>query len=217
MKDLEYKTLVFDCDGVILNSNKIKTEAFHEICSRFGKAAADKIVEYHVNNGGISRYEKFKWLLQELFGRVDLNILNDLLLDYGSEVRSQLLTCEMASGLHLLRENSSASWAVVSGGDQEELRWVFKERNISHFFDAGIFGSPDQKDTILLREISSKNFKMPSLFIGDSRYDHIVSTNAGLDFVFLSDWTEFNGWEKYSSENNINFYKNLNDLRMSVQ
>ena len=26
-----YKSLIFDCDGVILNSNKIKTEAFRKI------------------------------------------------------------------------------------------------------------------------------------------------------------------------------------------
>ena len=32
----QYKYLIFDCDGVILNSNNIKTEAFGEVVAYFG-------------------------------------------------------------------------------------------------------------------------------------------------------------------------------------
>ena len=28
---LQYQTLIFDCDGVVLNSNKIKTQAFYDV------------------------------------------------------------------------------------------------------------------------------------------------------------------------------------------
>ena len=31
------KIYFFDCDGVILNSNKIKTEAFKEVVSNYGE------------------------------------------------------------------------------------------------------------------------------------------------------------------------------------
>jgi len=56
-----YKTLVFDCDGVVLNSNKIKTQAFYEATKQFGHESAQALVDYHVANGGISRYAKFEW------------------------------------------------------------------------------------------------------------------------------------------------------------
>ena len=56
-----YKSFIFDCDGVILNSNKIKSNAFYEVASKYGKKEAKKLVNYHINNGGISRYKKFEY------------------------------------------------------------------------------------------------------------------------------------------------------------
>jgi beta-phosphoglucomutase-like phosphatase (HAD superfamily) len=45
-----YKTLVFDCDGVILNSNRIKTEAFGQVAMQFGADAAKELVRFHVQH-----------------------------------------------------------------------------------------------------------------------------------------------------------------------
>ena len=62
LKNLKsYKNLIFDCDGIILNSNKIKTEAFKEVVYHYGKEAAEELVQFHIMNGGISRYEKFNY------------------------------------------------------------------------------------------------------------------------------------------------------------
>jgi hypothetical protein len=41
-------TLVFDCDGVVLNSNRIKTEAFRLVAAPYGEAAAEALVQYHL-------------------------------------------------------------------------------------------------------------------------------------------------------------------------
>ena len=37
----KYKTLVFDCDGVILDSNRIKTEAFYRTTQKYGEFIAE--------------------------------------------------------------------------------------------------------------------------------------------------------------------------------
>ena len=36
----DYKTIVFDCDGVILNSNKLKTDAFRIVAKNYGDEEA---------------------------------------------------------------------------------------------------------------------------------------------------------------------------------
>ncbi len=65
MKKLKsYKNLIFDCDGIILNSNKIKTDAFKEVVSHYGDKVAEELVNFHVMNGGISRYEKFNYFFE---------------------------------------------------------------------------------------------------------------------------------------------------------
>ncbi len=52
----DYSTLIFDCDGVILDSNRVKTAAFFSAASPYGELVAAKLVEHHVAHGGVSRY-----------------------------------------------------------------------------------------------------------------------------------------------------------------
>ena len=40
----KYKSLIFDCDGVILNSNKIKTDAFRKVLNNFDQNAIDEFI-----------------------------------------------------------------------------------------------------------------------------------------------------------------------------
>ncbi len=187
-----YKTIVFDCDGVVLNSNQIKTKAFYHVALAYGEVAAQTFVEYHVANGGVSRYEKFSFLLENIVPKVILGHgLDELLESYACKVRKGLLECEVANDLLSLRARTArARWLVVSGGDQNELRDIFELRNLTHLFDGGIFGSPDNKDVILERELRGGNVRQPALFLGDSMYDYEAAKHAGLDFVFLSDWSE---------------------------
>jgi beta-phosphoglucomutase-like phosphatase (HAD superfamily) len=46
-----YKTWIFDCDGVLLDSNRIKTQAIFEAAKPHGEEAAMKLVEYHKEKG----------------------------------------------------------------------------------------------------------------------------------------------------------------------
>lgn len=194
----EYRSLIFDCDGVILDSNQVKTAAFYKAALPYGTEAADALVAYHVANGGISRYQKFEYFLREIVGHEGLAPLEGLLARYATQVREGLLGCRIAEGLDELRAALPRSnWLIVSGGDQNELREVFAARGLTRYFNGGIYGSPSDKREILAREIQNGHVELPALFIGDSRFDYVCATEAGLDFVFVSDWTEFNGWESY--------------------
>ncbi len=201
----QYRTLVFDCDGVVLDSNRVKTEAFYTAALPYGESHAQALVTYHTQHGGISRYAKFEKFLRDIVGGpVDDVATRELLESYAAEVRQGLLQCRIAEGLELLRKATPhARWMLLSGGDQAELRDVFSQRGIASWFDLGIYGSPESKDDILSREIANGALELPTLFFGDSRYDHQAATRAGLDFVFVSGWTEFEGWQDYCREHGI--------------
>lgn len=213
-----YTTLVFDCDGVVLDSNKVKTEAFRTAALPWGDAAADALVAHHVAHGGISRYAKFAHFLDSILpdhapqavpGR-DGPDLDALLTAYAGAVRAGLMSCAITEGLEDLRAATpDTRWLIVSGGDQAELREVFAARGLAEHFDGGIFGSPDTKDQILAREIAAGTIRSPALFLGDSRYDHIAAAHAGLDFVFLSGWSEFYGWQDYIAAHRIPHRRNV--------
>ncbi|MGC8120899.1 HAD family hydrolase [Marinobacter sp. VGCF2001] len=188
-----YKTWVFDCDGVILDSNRIKTDAFFRAAEPYGSKYAQQLVDYHVNNGGVSRYIKFQRFLTHILGQEspDQEGLNHLLSDYAGFVEQGLLSCAVAPGIERLRNlTEGAKWLIVSGGDQEELRSVFRKRGLDHLFDGGIFGSPATKDEILSRLQTGDVMQQPAVFVGDSRYDIEAAKRAGLDFIFVRNWSE---------------------------
>ena len=199
----QYQTLVFDCDGVILNSNKIKTQAFYEVAKVYGHEPAQILKEYHVQNGGISRYKKFEYLLTNILQKpIKKQELSELLSNFSKEVKKALLVCEVATGIKELRDKTrNTKWLIVSGGDQAELREVFKQRNLDGYFDGGIFGSPDDKDTILKNEMDTLNITGRCLFLGDSMYDYQAAITAQMNFVFISQWTEVVDWEDKFTNN----------------
>tara|TARA_R110001606_G_scaffold355312_1_gene506195 strand:- start:24392 stop:25048 length:657 start_codon:yes stop_codon:yes gene_type:complete len=210
----EYQTLVFDCDGVVLNSNKIKTQAFYDVAKIYGHESARALKEYHVQNGGISRYAKFEFLFSNILKKpIEPNELKQLLDNFAHEVKRALITCEVADGLDELRERTQqVNWLIVSGGDQAELREVFKDRGLDKYFKGGIFGSPDTKDAILEREINNGNISRPALFLGDSKYDYQAARAADLDFVFLTDWSEVKDRQAWCHKLNLNVRLDLRDL-----
>lgn len=218
----QYTTLVFDCDGVVLNSNSVKTQAFYQVTLPYGETAAQAMVDYHVAHGGISRYKKFAHFLEHIVPDITPGAKSasangpglDVLLEcYAHEVRQGLLTCDVAPGLRQLRRQTpNARWLIVSGGDQSELRDVFARRRLTDMFDGGIFGSPDAKDLILKREIAEKNIEHPALFIGDSKYDYQVAKESGLEFLFLSDWSEVTDWAQWVADNRLSHASSLRGL-----
>ncbi|PPD15261.1 MAG: HAD family hydrolase [Methylotenera sp.] len=212
----KYKTIVFDCDGVILDSNVVKTEAYFRTAKNLGAndKQAQALVDYHVKLGGISRYHKFDWYLREVLQKPATEKAIQAYLDeFSRELEVGLMQCAIAEGLQELRDaTANAKWMILSGGDQQEIRDLFAKRDLTKYFDGGLFGSPDNKDTVLAREKSNGNLQMPALFVGDSKYDFEASTNAGLDFIFVSDWTEVPDWREFCTDNKITVVSSLKSI-----
>lgn len=201
----KYRTILFDCDGVILNSNSIKTESFFEVARPHSYEAALTLKNYHINHGGISRNIKFKYFVEALLGISESEeLVAELVHEFSNNVTQKLLNCEMSSALPALKKlTPSASWAVVSGGNESELRKIFATRNIDHFFELGIYGSPAPKDEIITHLNAEFGLDQPVLFIGDSEYDYKIASEMGMDFLFISEWTEFQDWRVLCSDKSI--------------
>jgi phosphoglycolate phosphatase-like HAD superfamily hydrolase len=214
LSDLKaYKTLVFDCDGVILNSNRTKSWAFYKAALPYGEPVANALMEYHILNGGISRYEKFRHFLDVMVPDKAGPNLSELLSSYASIVYDALLTCEIADGLDELRQATpDAKWLIVSGGDQSELRAIFEARGLSKYFDGGIFGSPDTKGKIIRREERISNIKTPAIFLGDSKYDFRTAREAEFDFIFVANWTEVINWDKWVLDEGLQYIGAVSEL-----
>ena len=56
------KAILFDFDGVLVESVDIKTKAFAKLFENEGPEIVNKVVEYHLANGGVSRFKKFDYI-----------------------------------------------------------------------------------------------------------------------------------------------------------
>src|SRR5207248_10291077 len=54
-----YKGIIFDFDGVILESVHVKAQAFRSLFEAYPEHQ-ERIVQLHLQQGGLSRYEKFR-------------------------------------------------------------------------------------------------------------------------------------------------------------
>ena len=211
----KYQTIIFDCDGVILNSNFQKIEAYRNTAIIYGssKTQAEELVVHHVKLTGISRHVKFKHFLKEIMHEeVTDSSMKTLVDNLNEEVINLLKDCEVASGLERLKiQTQKSTWMVASGGDQNELRFLFKEKKIASYFDGGIYGSPASKYEIVESKLKQKNF-LPVLFLGDSLYDIQTAQKYNLDFIFIYGWTDLKDWKKICDENKLTYVEKILDL-----
>lgn len=208
---------LFDCDGVILNSNKVKTEAFEVVLHQFGEEVKSLFLQYHLSNGGVSRQQKFKYLFENILNTsVDVEHYNNLLEQYSKECLAGLINCEVSRGLlplfEILRQMNARAF-VVSGGSQVELNQVFRVLGIHHLFE-GVFGNPLNKYEIVTSLV--KDFDLDrahTIFFGDARYDYEVASENGLQFAFCHKWSEFEGWSEYFKGRSVFIVEDLLEFR----
>ena len=213
------KSIIFDCDGVILNSNKVKKTAYYKvISSHFGDRLANLLVEYLAKNTGKPREHFFTHFLDNMAPSRNFGpTMEELVIEVGKEIHEGLMKCEISKSLLDLRKNTpDLKWLVVSGGVQTELRDVFFKRSLVDLFDGGIYGGPMTKDEIINSLIKKNIIDFPALYLGDSKYDHEAARRAKIDFLFVSEWSDFKEWKNYCNTNKILSIKSLSDLIDSV-
>ena len=220
MNLLDYSSILFDCDGVVLDSNKIKSSSFYNTAAKYCESSALQFLKYHQRNGGISRYVKFKHFIDNILPLSSDNIsyqdapsVNTLLEQYAQNIKEKLLICSIAESLcSLRRETKQADWYVITGGDENEVKEIFKTRKIDQYFNKGIYGSPKSKEENITKLMIEKKIRYPAVFLGDSSYDYRVACKFGIDFIFISEWTELENWEQFVKDNSIKHAKMLKNL-----
>lgn len=210
----KYKTWFFDCDGVLLDSNQLKSESFYEVALPYGKENAQALVEYNKRLGGVTRFEKFRYFFETILEKKSFEKeLENALNNFSTLVCEKLISCPETSGVRDFLDSlpTDTKKYVVSGGAQSEIQYVFKQRSLDTYFNS-IYGGPDSKELIMSNRVKSSGMEYPAVFIGDSCYDYEVATRFNLDFFFMTQHTEFTDWSSYFVDKDVVITKNLTCL-----
>lgn len=187
-------TVIFDFDGVVLDSNRLKTDAFGRVLADAGYSAGavEAFLAYQARNFGRSRYLLFDDFLREFAGDEPGERDRDRLLaafgracvdGYGDVAETEGVR-DLLDGLR----RCGARLFVASGSDQEELRGVVAARGLADYFD-DVLGSPMRKTdcvrAILLGLGEPETAARAAWFVGDAVVDLQAAEDHGVAFVYV--------------------------------
>ncbi|MFH4893836.1 HAD family hydrolase [Vibrio diabolicus] len=187
-----YEVYIFDCDGVILDSNQLKIEAMKNALEVYfpGQDLIDECVDYFRHNFGKSRFHHVAHFLDSILDieeeqRGELERL--ILADFSKQCRSLYLTAGLTPGFIAFLEQCKGKRYVASGSEQSELRDVFVQRGLDVHFD-GVFGSPRPK-TELIQRILKQEQNTNAVMFGDAESDMLSAQQNHIDFVFYAPYS----------------------------
>ena len=183
------RAIIFDFDGVILDSVDIKTKAFARLFEDHEPGVVRQVVAHHLANGGVSRFRKFQHIYE--------NILHTPMPEGESErlgerfsalVFDEVVKAAWIPGApEFLGENHTRYRCfVASGTPQEELERIVKLRDLEKYF-AGIFGSPATKEEITRGIFAKEGLRNSEvLFVGDALTDFNAAKACDVRFVGIA-------------------------------
>ena len=180
------KNIFFDFDGVILDSVDCKTRAFEDMYMQYGQEIANQVKKYHLENGGVSRFEKFRyWHKKHLEVEITNEQLNNLSEEFSSRVVDQVVKSgEIKGSLYFIKKNyQKYRFWIITGTPTTEMNQVADKIGITPYF-IGIYGSPEKKkhwvDHLLKKHQLHPN---ETLFLGDATTDFEAAQYGKLHFV----------------------------------
>ncbi|MDV6340553.1 HAD-IA family hydrolase [Nitrosomonas sp. Is24] len=175
MRNFDWQAIIFDFDGVVVESGKIKTQAFAELYRAYGDDIVAAVVQFHTQNGGMSRYRKFRHFQQHFLNQPPLTEEEEKQLDvrFSELVVEAVIAAEAVPGaIELIRQQSQKIPLFVASGTPEvELKVIVERRGLAPYFTA-VRGAPALKKTIIAEILSAHNLKPEAvLMIGDAMAD----------------------------------------------
>jgi len=179
------KAVIFDFDGVLVESADIKTEAFAELFADYPDHVQE-IVEYHRWNMGISRFVKFRYFYKEILKKELLQEEEAVLGErFSKVVLDKVLAAPFVAGaIDFLKKNFQKRMLfITSGTPQAELDGIVRARDLEKYFRE-IHGSPRKKAEIVNGILSAHDLKAEeAVFVGDAESDLKAAEETGVHFI----------------------------------
>lgn len=174
------QVIVFDFDGVILDTTDTKDHAFLTLFCDVDPEASEKAINFITKTRGQFRRQRILDGFREVLGQsltepeLDKQYSKFSNIVVNASIQAYFIT----GALEFFRSEHNRNLYIVSAAPEDEVRFVCEQRNLSHFF-LDILGGPFKK-TEHLKSISKKEkaTKDTMLFIGDSISDYHAALHS---------------------------------------
>lgn len=179
------KAVIFDFDGVLVESVDIKTQAFAALFKEYPEHIKE-ICQYHKINGGISRQRKFLYIYKNILKKpLSKEKFNELCSGFHTLVVDRVVEAPFVDGAERLLKDFLGRYQIyiISGTPQNEMRDIIRRRRLERYFD-GVYGSPRKKKDIIHEILRRRYLKSREvIFIGDSISDLEAAKVAKIYFI----------------------------------
>jgi HAD superfamily hydrolase (TIGR01549 family) len=179
------EVIIYDFDGVICDSVNVKTEAFIALYKSYGPEIQAQVKEYHLLNGGISRFEKFRYFQSVLLNKkVSENDIIKLSDQFAALVKEKVIASEYIKGAYeFIKMNSFKKQFICTGTPEIEILEISERKGISSFFQQ-LYGSPKTKTEILEIILKQTNVNRDTcIFFGDAMTDYNAAQICKIPFI----------------------------------
>jgi len=192
---MRFKVILFDFDGVLVESVNIKDLAFKTLFKQYPQHL-DKIMDYHLSNNATIRFEKFRYITEKILGkRYDEETEKSLSKKFSSLVFKNLVDCPYVPGA---KEILDCYWGkiplyIASISPADELDEIMEAKKLKRYFKS-IYAVPWIK-TEAIRDIMDRENASPEdiVFIGDSYEDFEAAKSTGIFFIGRNSGRSFHG------------------------
>ncbi|WP_286767975.1 MULTISPECIES: HAD family hydrolase [Sphingobacterium] len=202
----KYKVILWDFDGVIMDSMPTRSLGFARTLVDFPKDQVDQLLEFHNLNGGLSRYVKFRYFFEEIRKEsVSESKISELAREFSAIMLGLLIDEKLLieDSVSFIKENyRNFSFHIVSGSDGTELNIICKELGLSKYFQT-INGSPTAKVELVSKLLKAYNYNYNEVvLIGDSINDLDASKMNNIQFIGYnnSNLSEYNYIKSFSNK-----------------
>lgn len=185
LQDLD--AIIFDFDGVIVESVSVKTDAFGALYADHGEDVVAQVRAYHLDKAGISRYEKFRYFQTEILGGPPLDDAGVAALadKFATLVLDKVVAAPMVRGAQEFLDSNLGRMPmfVVTGTPTDEMGQILERRNLGDYF-VEYWGSPIGK-VENIAELLQKHQLVASrcVMIGDAIADYEGATANSVKFL----------------------------------
>lgn len=177
------KAIIFDFDGVIVDSDGIKEIAFNKLFN--GNSCINEIIDYNKGNGGLPRRIKFEHVYENILRIKFTNeIFNELNNEFSSLVINKIIKCPYIEGAIQFFEKyyKENNFYIASGSPYGELINILHKRGIRKYF-RGVYGSNVSKSDAI-NWIINKHM-IETIFIGDELSDYREAMKTKVRFIAM--------------------------------
>jgi HAD superfamily hydrolase (TIGR01549 family) len=193
--------IIFDFDGVIVDSVDVKAQAFAAL---FHDCSADIqrcVIDFHRRFSGMSRYEKIQRLYKQFRDQVlTLQEVEEQVEKFSKICFEKVVRSAYIIGAHEFLSTYSSQYDcyIASGTPEEELRAIVEQRHLTAYFK-GVFGTPREKTAICRAILDQKGYRPnQTVMIGDTLVDYKAAVACGMHFIARLDITSRDALASYT-------------------